>query len=248
MRYKIVACILILSGFVLAAPVPGQDVREAFADAVEGGENMIIVSRKPAPPGNPHEAEESGLYPIDSSNTEWNMPPAPQSSSDHASGSHPGVGMSSSPSGGTEVPLDSEGASKPGTTTDDQLASSSKTNKLDWGHMTKGIPYRPFLAPLPEDETLSDEEPWSDDEPSSYGEITSKQLPPGIEPLPLPPGREGYLAKVAAQQLSSPEIEQASPSSIFEPPPSSKSQSKGFVSKVKTFVGKLGELKFAPRF
>ncbi|KAI0283679.1 hypothetical protein BGY98DRAFT_951274 [Russula aff. rugulosa BPL654] len=43
-RYKIVTCILILSVFsvVLAAPVAVQEVREAGADAVDGGDEVII--------------------------------------------------------------------------------------------------------------------------------------------------------------------------------------------------------------
>ena len=55
--------------------------------------------------------------------------------------------------------------------------------------------------------------------------------------LPPPPGREGYLAKMAGKQ--SLEIEHASP-----PEP----QSKGFISNFKTYFGKLGKLKFRPRF
>jgi hypothetical protein len=44
-RYKIVACILLILsdfGFVLAAPVAIQEVREAWVDAVGGDENVII--------------------------------------------------------------------------------------------------------------------------------------------------------------------------------------------------------------
>ncbi len=64
--------------------------------------------------------------------------------------------------------------------------------------------------------------------------------------LPHPPGREGYLAKVAGQQ--SPEIEHAS--TYFEPPPSPpppKPQSKGFISNFKSYFGKLAG-KLGPTF
>jgi hypothetical protein len=231
MRYKIVACILlILSVFslVLAAPV-SREVREACADAVEGGETVIIVSGRRAPRGNPGEGAdpaESDLYPIDLSDTE-----SPQSPStpDHASGSHPGVDMPSSSSGGsksplwstaggTEVPLDTEGAFKPGTTTENPPVSG-ETKSVSWGPTTKVHFY--------------DKDPFE-------------------RPLPRPPGQKGYLAKVAqaAQQSPSPDIEHASSASYFGPPPQlpPKPQPKGFESKFKTYFSTLGKFKFRPRF
>ena len=51
MRYKLVACVLLILsvfGFVLAAPVAVQEVCEACVDAVDGGENVIIESGKRA--------------------------------------------------------------------------------------------------------------------------------------------------------------------------------------------------------
>jgi hypothetical protein len=161
MRYKIFACILVILSvfsFVLAAPVPVREIREACADAVEGGENVIIVSGKRAPRG----------YGLDSdSDTEW-WKPSPQSSSapDHAGGSHSGVDMPgpSSPSsgsesppwskvlstpGGTDVPLDPNGAITPGTTTENQPASSSKTKSVSWEPVTKVHSYDEELEPLP---------------------------------------------------------------------------------------------------
>lgn len=173
MRFKIVAFILLILSifsFVLAVPVPVREVRNVYTDAVEGDENVIIVSGKRVPRGNLNEGVESG--------TVLGTPP-PQSSSapDYASGSHPGVDMPSSPSGGAESP----------------------------------------------------------------------QLPP-------PPGREGYLAKVAGQQSPSSSItsEHVSPWNYFEPSPPRKPQSKGFVSIIKTYFGKLtkllGKLRFWPRF
>jgi hypothetical protein len=216
MRYKIVACILlILSVFslVLAAPVPVREVREACADAVGGGETVIIVSEKRARRDNPYEGADSD------SDTEWWTPPSQSSGTrDYGSGSHPGVDMPSFPSGGTGVPLDPEGAFKPGTTIGNQPASSGKTKSVSWGPTTKVHFY--------------DKDPFE-------------------RPLPRPPGRKGYLAKVAAQQSQSPDIEHdVLSSSHFSPPPQSppKPQSKGFVSNFKTYFSKLGKLKFRPRF
>jgi hypothetical protein len=247
MRYKIVACILLVLSvfnFVLAAPVPVREVREACADAVGGGETVIIVSGKRGNPGEGADPAESDLYPIDLSDTESDLYPinlsdtesdlypidltdtvSPQSPStpDDASGSHPGVDMPSSPSGGskspggTEVPLDTEGAFKPGTTTENPPVSG-ETKSVSWGPTTKVHFY--------------DKDPFE-------------------RPLPRPPGRKGYLAKVAAQQSQSPDIEHdVLSSSHFSPPPQSppKPQSKGFVSNFKTYFSKLGKLKFRPRF
>jgi hypothetical protein len=189
---------------------------------------VIIMSGKRAPRGNPYDGEGSD------SDTEWWTPPPKSSPAvGHASGSHSGVDMSSSSSGGSEsplltpgseVPLDPEGAFKPGTTTEDQPASSSKTKSVSWSPLKN--------VKLPS------------------GQIISEPLvPPEIKPLPLPPGRDGYLAKVAStQQSPSPEIEHASPSSYFDLPPSPKPQSKGFVSNFKTYFGKLGKLNFGPTF
>ena len=228
MRYKIVACILILSvfSFVLAAPIPVRKVREVCTDTFDGGENMIIVSGKRALKENPYDGESD-------SDTEWWTPSSQSPASpDHAGGSNPGVGMSSSPSsgsesplgskvwsapGGTKVPLDEEGAFKPGTTTEDQSPSSSGTKSVSWGHTTKVHFFHDGPEPL------------------------------GLAP---PPGREGYLAKVAGQKSPSPEVEDASLSSYFEPPPPPppKPQSKGSGSKFKTFFGKLGKLNYLPTF
>jgi hypothetical protein len=289
MQFKMVACIpLILSvfSFVLAAPVPVREVREARTDAVvEGDENMIIVPGKRAARGNPHEGPEEDLYPPDLSDTEWGTPPHQSPSApDYVSGSHPDIDMPSSGGskspllsttpGGTEVPLDSEGAFTPGTTTENQPASSSKTKKVNFWHTTKVHFFDPDLSPPPEHQSTSS----SETAPSNKvllpsGEITSEQLPPESDFLPLPPGREGYLAKVAKQPSPSPEsdflplppgrggylakvatqpppspeIEHLSPSRYFDLPPPPP-QSKGFVSKFKTYFGKLGKLKFRPRF
>ena len=232
MRFTIVACILlILSVFnlVLAAPVPAQGLREARADAVDEGKNVIIVSGKRAPRGNPYEGEES-----DSDMEWWTPSPERLSTIESSTGSpsHSSSGTPSSSPGGnkspmltpgwTEVSLDQQGAFKPGTTTENQPASPSKTKSVSWGTSNKVV--------LPS------------------GEITSEPLP---QNLPLPPGREGYLAKMAGQS---------------SPPPPPKSQSKDFVSNFRTYfgklgttfqhavshfktvIGKLGKLDFRPRF
>ncbi|KAN0114049.1 hypothetical protein V8E52_007025 [Russula decolorans] len=223
MRYKTVACILLILSifsFVLPTPIPVREVREACADAVEGGENVKIVSGKRAPRGNPYDGEES-----DSDTTP----------------------------GGTEVPLDE------GTTTESQPASSSKTKSVSWGHTTKvhfyddepdtpDLPAPPgregYLAKVAAQQSLlPDVEhaplssyfgPPPPPEPHFYDDE------PDTPDLPAPPGREGYLSKVAGQQSPLPEVKHAPPSSYFDPPP----QSKGLVSYFKTFFGKLGKLKF----
>jgi hypothetical protein len=276
MRYKIVACIFLILpvfNFVLAAPVPVGEVREVCTDAVEDGENMIIESGKRAPRGNPYEGTEEDMYPMDSdsSDTEGTSPSQSSSPPDHASGSHSNVDMPSSlPSGGEEPPRwfsevwsipgetkvssDPEGAFKPGTTTENEAASSSKTKKVNFWHTTKVHIFEPDL---PDEDQPASLPPHSETKSVSWGlsnkvvlpsgEVISEPLPPPeVEPLPLPPGREGYLAKVSTKQQSpSPEIEHASPSSYFDLP---QPQSKGFVSNFKTFFGKLGKLNFRPRF
>ncbi|KAF8490077.1 hypothetical protein F5888DRAFT_1743057 [Russula emetica] len=79
------------------------------------------------------------------------------------------------------------------TSTETQPASPSEAKSVSW------TPSKEVLLPS--------------------GETVSEPLTPEIKPLPLPPGREGYLAKMAAQQFASPDIKLASPSSYFEPPP-----------------------------
>jgi hypothetical protein len=169
MQYKIVACILlILSVFsvVLAAPVPAQEVRGACADAVERGENVIIVSEKRALGGSPNKGAESD-YPHDLSDTEsdlFSIDLEPPSSSGTKSVSWapttkvhfydeeplpfpPPSPKASTPGG---APLDTEGASKPGITTENQPPSSSGTKSASWGPTTKFYFYdeKP-LGPLP---------------------------------------------------------------------------------------------------
>jgi hypothetical protein len=101
------------------------------------------------------------------------------------------------------------GAIKQGITTDNQPASSSETKAVSWGHTTKVHLY---------DENAPPHIPGPD------GVL--------MDHLALPPGREGYLAKVAAEQ------------SPPQPPP----KPKGFASNLKTYFDKLGKLNFRPRF
>jgi len=79
--------------------------------------------------------------------------------------------------------------------------------------------------------TTTENQPTSSGSPKkvSWGGTTTVFVYPP-DPLPLPPGRDGYLAKVAAQQL----------------PQTPKSN--GFVSMLKTFFGKFRKLKFGRRF
>ena len=231
MRFKIVACILLILsvfGFVLAAPVAVQRVREACADAVEGDENVIIVSGKRAPRANRYETEEDlspmDVYPPESPDTEQRTSPSQSSSPpNHASGSHSSVDMPSSSSlasGSESPPTTKVHIFEPDLPNEDQQASPppGETKSVSWGPSNKVL--------LPS------------------GKVISVSLPPPeVEPLPLPPGREGYLVK--QQQSPSPEIEHASPSSYFDPPPPP--QSKGVVGNFKKVFGKLGKLNFRPR-
>ena len=303
MRFKRVTCILLILSvfnFVLPAPVPVQEVREACADVVERGENVTIVSGKRALQGDPYDGESD-------SDTEWWTPPSPPPPSpDHAGGSHPGVDMPPPPSSGSESPprwfskvwtipgeteesLDPEGAFKPGTTTENQPPSSSKTKKVNFWHTTKVHFFEPDIPPPPEDQPTSSSttkkvnfhhttkvhffEPDlplpPEDQPASSsktklvswspsnevllptGKIVSEPLLPlGIDRLPLPQGRYGYLAKTQQSPSPLPEIEDASLSSYFDPPPppTPTPQSKGFASNFKAFFGKLGKPNFRPRF
>jgi hypothetical protein len=147
MRYIMVARILLILpvfSFVLAAPVPVRKVPDAYADAVDVDENVIIVSRKRADPYIDSEWDRS-----DPEWLTWTPSTKPSSASD-ASGSSDGVpSPSSSPTGSklplnplstpgeTKMPLDPEGALKSGSTTEIQPASSSGTKSVSWGHTTK---------------------------------------------------------------------------------------------------------------
>lgn len=248
MQYKLVACILILSvfSFVLAAPVPVQEVREACANAMEGNDDVIIVSEKRASgSGLGQVEEESDLYPPELSDTESRTstpsPPQSPSASVDASGNHPGVGMSSSPPAGSTSPLSSKVSSTPdgtGTEAKTEPASSSGP-RVSWNPMTKfnDETVQPGETEAPLDQgafkpgTTTEIQPASSSGPRvSWNPVTKVKFPDepilAFPPPPRPPpaGRKGYLAKLASQQ-------------------------KGLVGKMKSFFDKVGgKLKFRPRF
>jgi hypothetical protein len=186
MRSKIVAGILLIMtfpvfSFVLAAPIPVREVREACADAMEGDEDVIMMSEKRAPWGARYK-REVGL-----SGDSW----AP----DYASGIHPGVGKPLPSSGGgdsplwskvwstpggTAVPWNQEGPVKPGTTAENQPASitGNKPKLVSWAS-TKNVL-------LPSGDVLK--RPLQSD--------TNLHLSP-------PPGQPGYVAKQQPKSFGS---------------------------------------------
>jgi hypothetical protein len=210
-RYNIVACIfLILSvfGFVHAAPVAVQEVREARADVVDGGEKVIIGSGKRA------ETEEEGS----------------SSAPNYASGTHPNPSFSSGESnppplpmsGGTELWWNPEGGAnliQPGSSTNIQPASSSKAKSVSFApskevKLPSGFIYSEILQPeikppppgpeghQPNQPTSSSNAkpgslpPWKEVKLPS-GLIYSEMLPPGHE-VPEPES-ESIFSKLASK-------------------------------------------------
>ena len=194
------------------------------ANAMEGDEDIIIVSGKRALRGNPYDLAGSDLL-----DSEWGAPSTLSPATDSASMRHPGrdVGLSSggsesplwskvwSSSGGTEVPepWHQEGGFKPGSTTENKPTSTSNIKTVQWGPTTEN------------------QLPSSSGAKTVQWGPTTKVFMYAKDPLPTPPAREAYLAKLAAQTLPQP---------------------KSFGSKVKSFFRnlnlKLGNLKFRPRF
>lgn len=232
--------------FVLTAPIQIQEVREAFADAMEGSESLTIVSGKRAPRGDLYERAGSGVLPPTGS------PPA----LGYASGSgiptggesplwssvwSPPVGVESpswskvwSPASGAELPFDPEGEVEPGTVSNNQAASSSKAKTVQWGTTPENQAESSSKAKTVQWATTTTDQEASSSDSNSEGKgvkwgSTTKVYMYGPDPLSPPPGREGYLAKVAASRLP-------------------KSGSKSFGANVKTFFSKLGKLKLRPRF
>jgi hypothetical protein len=193
-RYKIVACILLIlpvSGFVHAAPVAVQEVREACADVVNEGDNVIIGSGKRAEVAE----EEDPLLaaqqePSSSSDSTLSQHQGPSSALNYASMTDPNPSFSSgeskpapsSTSGGTELSwINPEGESElfqPGTSTEVQPASTSKA---------KSVSFAPSMEVI-----------------LPSGEKYSEALPPDIEPLPRPLFLDLWQAKMAAQQSPKP--------------------------------------------
>jgi hypothetical protein len=149
-RYKIVACILLILsvfGFVLAAPVAVQEVREARVDAVGGGENVIIGSRKRGDSEDDAEPllkswaktqQQASSY---LSSAPWKG--SSSSAPNYASGTRLNPSFSSgksklpllSASGGTELSWNPKGEAnliQPGTSTGIRPASSSEAKKVSW--------------------------------------------------------------------------------------------------------------------
>jgi hypothetical protein len=220
-RYNIVNYILLILSvfsFVLAAPVAVQGVREVWADAVDGSDNVIIGSGKRA------ETQEGDQ--------------GSSSASDYASGAHPNPSFSSgeskppplTTSGGTELSWNPEGAAnlvQPGTSTEVQRVSSSQAKSVKWApskevKLPTGEIYSemlpPEIEPLPLTEGYQPNQQVSSSKAKLVkwpplkevqlptGEIYSEMLPPEVKPLPLPPRPEGYQPKMAAQQLPSPPV------------------------------------------
>jgi hypothetical protein len=134
---------------VLAAPVLVREVPQACANAMEGDDNVIIVSEKRAKletieeESDLYPPEETDLYPPHLSDTESGTPPpspphSPSASVD-ASGNHPGVGMPSSPPAGSTSPLSSKVLSTPGGTETkmEPPSSSGPRPGISWDPVTK---------------------------------------------------------------------------------------------------------------
>lgn len=213
MRFKIVACILLILpifSFVLAAPVPVRAPRGKSYDGSESESDMEWwttstkeLQSQPQSPSPLDYASASGSHPGDG------MPPPPSP----AGGNSPLWSKVWSTPGGTEVAWDTEeGVFKPGSTTENRPVSPSTAKAISWSPLKK--------VQLPS------------------GDVIRTPLQSDIKLVPSPPpGREGYLAKAAAQQLP-PQLPPQLPQ---------KPQSKGFVAKFKKVFAKLaGKLKFWP--
>ena len=217
-RYKIVTCILLilsLFGFVLAAPVTTQEVREACADAVDGEENVVI---RVGPGKRADIQEEEDLF--------ARAQQGPSSSSlapNYASGTPPDPSSSSgeskppllSASGEIELSWNPE---PEGGANSVQPASSSKAKSVSWAPkkmvlLPSGQIYTQMLAPPkssplpppPVPEGHQPDQPASSSKAKSVswapkktvllpsGRIYTQMLaPPESSPLPPPPVPEGH--------------------------------------------------------
>jgi len=224
-RYKIVACILLIFsvfGFVLAAPVAIQEVREACADAVDGDDNAIVGSRKRADDEEPLLRRPLPEQELSTSNW-WSTP-----SRDHWQGS------SSAPkyaSGTLLKPSFSSGERKPpllSTSGGNELSESSR-NPLAGGKAESIQPAGTLteIQPTSSSTRKAKSVSWATSEnvklPS--GAIASETLPPRpleIKTLPQPASSAPLPeAKMAAQQSRPP------------PKPQSKKMFKKLVGKLK---------------
>ena len=160
-RYKIVTCILLIFsvfGPVLAAPAAIQEVREVYADTVDGGKNVIIGSGKRAkseeeqPLLKSWAQEQWAQEQAVTAPSNWKTIPwpdhAPSSAPDYAGGTRPNPSFSSggskppllSTSAEIELPPNPEGKAEliqPGVPTEIQPASSSMSKLIQPGVSTE---------------------------------------------------------------------------------------------------------------
>ena len=158
-RYKIVTCILLIFsvfGPVLAAPAAIQEVREVYADTVDGGEDVIIGSEKraktPLSEEEPPLLESWAQEQAATAPSNWKTIPwpdhAPSSAPDYAGGTRPNPSFSSggskppllSTSAEIELPPNPEGKAEliqPGVPTEIQPASSSMSKLIQPGASTE---------------------------------------------------------------------------------------------------------------
>jgi hypothetical protein len=208
-RYKIVACILLILsvfGFVLAAPVAVQEVHEAYAAAVDGGENVIIR----VGPGKRADVQEEEDPLLARAQQE---PSSSSSVPNYASGTPPDPPFSSSES---KLPLWITGVpSRPGrpapsskalsSKAPSSKAPSSKAKSVSWApwkevKLPSGRIYREMLLPPGlGPEKYQPNQPASSSPAKSVslpltkevqlpsGEIYSEVLPPEMAAQELPP-------------------------------------------------------------
>lgn len=182
-RYKIVACTLLtlsIFSFVLAAPVAIQEVREACADAVDDGDNVIIQSWKRAEDSEPLLAQQPSSSP--SSSGECNHRRCPHQ-----------AGLTSwNPEGEAKL-------IQPGSSTETLPASSSNVKTVKWAptmevKLPSGLIYNQMLPPdKPETSTETQSASSSDAKSAGWvpkevklpsGLIYSEMVPPSTEPHP----------------------------------------------------------------
>jgi hypothetical protein len=139
-RYKTVACILLtlsVFSFVLAAPVAVQEVRKACADAVDGGDNVIIGSGK--------RADEEGQAKLIQPGTSTEIQPASSSTAKSISWA-PSKRVSGET---TSEPLQ-PGIEPLPLPTEIQPESSSKAKSVSWAPSRVKLPSGEIISePLP---------------------------------------------------------------------------------------------------
>ena len=216
--YKLAVHILvILSVFsfvpVHAAPVPVQDVREACADVVNRGEDVILVSGKRA---------EEGQDPLTQASPGQGSTQGPSSTSDDAIGVHQGtinptqLPSESSMSGEIQGPPYASGRTEPpwyssdgslvtpgeGEVQRDQLGTTSKLPSQPETSMTTEtysfapVHWVPQLSAVPEIGPATPSESSGEIAPAS----SSRILPPSEQEGPPKP--QSFLSKLASKPKS----------------------------------------------